>query len=150
SLARPDKVQRQPLHLSHMVRKVTASLGGLPEFVRARVLVEVAADEPPILASASEIKQVVLNLMINALQAVRNQEPARITIALSPAGDSVRRTVANNGVGMDPQVRRQVFEPFFTHERRSPNAGGDGRAAPASGMGLGLAISQAIVREHGG
>lgn len=141
SLARPDSAPRRVLRLSEIVREVAAALGGLPAFKRSTLMLEISDAEPSVLADAGEMKQVVLNLMINALEAVRQRgEEARIAVSIAPADGCVRLVVADNGIGMSEEVLHQVFEPFYT--RRPATSG--------TGAGLGLAITHAIVTEHGG
>jgi two-component system, NtrC family, sensor kinase len=92
----------------------------------------------PVTASvnAQEIKQVVLNLLTNALDSLG--ENGRVRVKVSARGDMAELTVVDNGCGMEPEVLRHIFEPFFTRRR-----GGQG-------TGLGLSICYRIVSDHGG
>ena len=86
--------------------------------------------------NAQEIKQVVLNLVTNALDSI---EPGgKVTVDLAATGDQAELLVTDNGCGMTDEVLQQVFEPFYTRRR-------DGQ-----GTGLGLSITYRIVTEHGG
>jgi nitrogen-specific signal transduction histidine kinase/ActR/RegA family two-component response regulator len=98
---------------------------------------------------AGAIEQVLVNLMLNARDALRDvrDRPARVTVdisqieapdAIPESGVFARIRVSDNGVGMTDQVRRRMFEPFFTTK------------PVGQGTGLGLSTSYAIVREHGG
>jgi two-component system, NtrC family, sensor kinase len=83
-----------------------------------------------------EIKQVVLNLITNALDSL---DPGGVvTIALSRQGDQAELIVSDNGCGMTAEVLQHLFEPFFTRRR-------DGQ-----GTGLGLSITYRIIQDHGG
>ena len=86
--------------------------------------------------NAQEIKQVVLNLVTNALDSV--ERGGQVTIELEPKEDAVELRVLDNGCGMNDEVLRHLFEPFFTQRR-------DGQ-----GTGLGLSITYRIIQEHGG
>jgi signal transduction histidine kinase len=86
--------------------------------------------------SGSEIKQVVLNMVANALEAMEGT--GRLEIALIERADEVLMTFKDNGCGMTPHVLENLFEPFFTEKK-------SGR-----GTGLGLSISHRIVTDHGG
>jgi PAS domain S-box-containing protein len=98
---------------------------------------EVAANVRPILADRQQIRQVFLNLMTNALDAM--PEGGALTLRVQPAdGDAVRIEVADTGVGIPAEHLARVTEPFFTTK-------GEGK-----GTGLGLAICKRIVQEHGG
>jgi signal transduction histidine kinase len=91
---------------------------------------------PPLSARAGELEQVLVNLVDNALRAVSDEGHLRIRLALE--GETICLAVADNGVGMSEEVRRQACEPFFT-------------TRPAGqGTGLGLAIVASIVHGHGG
>jgi PAS domain S-box-containing protein len=110
--------------------------------LRHRVRVELDLEPvPSVMADESKLAQVFINLMINAVQAMPDR-PAednviRIATYEDPEGRAVIE-VADNGVGMVPEVRRRVFEPFFTTK------------AIGKGTGLGLAISYNIVTSLGG
>jgi two-component system NtrC family sensor kinase len=94
-----------------------------PMSVRARV-------------NPQEIKQVVLNLVTNALDAC--DEGGRVVVRLTQSGDRALLLVSDNGCGMSEEVLEHLFEPFYTRRR-------DGQ-----GTGLGLSITYRIVNEHGG
>ena len=92
----------------------------------------------PIIApvNAQEMKQVVLNLVTNALDSV--DDGGAVTIELLKRSDSAEIIITDNGCGMTEEVQRHLFEPFFTRKR-----GGQG-------TGLGLSIVHRIVSDHGG
>ena len=103
-----------------------------------RLDIEIAA-VPPIIGDANRLGQVVVNLVTNAAQAIGAQ-PGEITVALrnTPGGERVCLSVADTGLGMDPDVQRRIFEPFFT----TKDVG--------KGTGLGLSVVHGIVTSHGG
>jgi signal transduction histidine kinase len=112
-----------------------------PHFADRRVKVErnYAADLPLITADPSAIKQVFLNLLKNAADALdETGGTVRIGVATSQEGRSVEVTVADNGPGIDAELRSRIFDPFFT----TKSAG--------KGTGLGLAISRRIAESHRG
>ncbi len=87
--------------------------------------------------NAREIKQVVLNLLVNALDSL--DDGGLVRVELSARDGMAELVVADNGCGMDQHVLEHVFEPFFTRRR-----------AGQQGTGLGLSISYRIVADHGG
>jgi PAS domain S-box-containing protein len=96
---------------------------------------------PPVLCSATEMQQVILNLLRNACQAFRDEEYGAplnpsITLRTRRQGESIRIEVEDNGPGMAESVRRHIFEPFFT----TKDVG--------KGTGLGLSVTYFIVTEH--
>jgi signal transduction histidine kinase len=86
--------------------------------------------------NAQELKQVVLNLITNALDSL--DAGGTVWVSLKKSGPWAELIVRDNGCGMSGEVLRHLFEPFFTRKR-------DG-----SGTGLGLSISWRIVTDHGG
>ncbi|NHQ85644.1 sensor histidine kinase [Iodobacter sp. HSC-16F04] len=95
-------------------------------------------DQLWVLCNAVRLEQVLINLLRNALDAVRNQPDASITLAVQQTEDKVKISVLDNGPGIAAEPLSSVFDPFFTTK-------GD-----AEGLGLGLAISLSIVRDFGG
>ncbi len=147
SLSRGSDDARGPVDLAAVAGEVAELARQLPRFRDRPVSVE---PEPgaalEVHASAAQMKQVLLNLSINALHAT---EPAtgRVAIGLRREGDRVVVRVADNGRGMDTETVARVFEPFFT-ARRTPADTADAETRP--GTGLGLSICHAIVTYHGG
>ena len=92
-----------------------------------------------VLGNDGELKQVLLNLTLNALEAVK-PGIGEVTIGIEQADGMVRLIVADNGRGMSAQTIERVFEPFFTEKR----------GVQGAGTGLGLSITHAIVESHGG
>jgi signal transduction histidine kinase len=91
-------------------------------------------------ANPEKIQRVLFNLIQNAIH--NTPADGSITVKAQPSGDAVVVEVADSGVGIAPQDRDRVFEPFFQ--------GGDSAARSDGSAGLGLAISRAIVEAHGG
>jgi signal transduction histidine kinase len=85
---------------------------------------------------AEEIKSVVLNLVVNALDSM--DEGGKLTIRLSQQGDMAQLQLTDTGCGMTQEVLENIFEPFFTRSRTG------------KGTGLGLTITHRIVTQHGG
>jgi two-component system NtrC family sensor kinase len=100
---------------------------------------ELDPDLPLTWADAFQLQQVILNLLTNAEQALKNHEgDKRITMRTHRQGELIVASVADNGPGIPPDALDQIFNPFFTTK------------AVGEGTGLGLSISDAIIREHGG
>ncbi len=103
---------------------------------KAGIVRDYAPDLPWVDCDISQIKQVVLNLVVNAAQAIPDR--GTITIRTGWAGDFVWFEVEDTGSGMTTDVRERVFEPFFTTK------------PVGQGTGLGLALSFSIVQKHQG
>jgi signal transduction histidine kinase len=111
------------------------------ELRRHRMLLrtELAADLPPIAGDRVQLQQVILNLMMNSIEAMKEvtNSPRELLITSRPeASGTVLVAVRDVGTGLDPQSAEQVFEPFYTTK--------------AEGMGMGLAICRLIIEAHGG
>ncbi len=134
---------RERLALAQSVQEVVEMVQGLPVCQGRKLKVEAAgAGATTVLANPSEMRQVILNLVSNALQATAGMNEGCVTLTVRPSGGEVEMVVQDNGRGMTPESVARVFEPFYTQKR--------GSAAESSGTGLGLSIVHAIVREHGG
>jgi C4-dicarboxylate-specific signal transduction histidine kinase len=112
-----------------------------PECVRQGVAlhVEVAADLPPVVGDRVQVQQVLLNLVLNSLEALApvRERPREVWIRGQPeAADTVLVAVEDTGVGIAPEQRDQMFTAFYTTK--------------AQGLGMGLAISRTIIEQHGG
>ncbi|MBA4261301.1 MAG: hypothetical protein C0443_04570 [Comamonadaceae bacterium] len=148
--------RRQAQALQHQPLKplVVEALGLMRALLPAGVRLHARLGEAtmPVLADATQVQQVIMNLCTNAWQAMGRQ-PGDITVALCPehvdasralqlggigSGDYVCLSVADNGPGMDAETQRRIFEPFFTTK------------APGSGTGLGLSVVHGIVQSHHG
>lgn len=140
SLSVSSEGVRQRVSLARIAEEVAAMVACLKQSQDRRVSVRLSGSgELAVMANASELKQVLLNLLVNALQAV---EPGCGEVVIRGMADHGRvfLHVEDNGKGMTRDVLENAFEPFFTQRRGS---GGQG-------VGLGLSISHAIVASHGG
>jgi two-component system, NtrC family, sensor kinase len=127
--------KRQDTELRELVQGVVDMIGHLGKYHGKRI--ELLSGQPvTVPINAQEIKQVVLNLLTNALDSLDNDGAVRIELAVRDR--MAELTVADSGCGMEPAVLEHVFEPFFTRRRAG------------QGTGLGLSITYRIVADHGG
>jgi PAS domain S-box-containing protein len=131
--------ERTNLQLNNLIQETTDLLHS--EFVLKSVTVrlELEATLPPVLGNYVELQQVVINLLVNALDAMSTRECELRCLQLATfthASNAVRFSVRDSGVGIPPERLSKLFEPFVTTKR--------------GGMGMGLAICQSIVEAHGG
>jgi len=146
SLARGGEPARAPVSMRAVAEEVAGLVRVMPRYREKTLSLDFPPDEPlTVRADAVQMKQVMLNLTLNALAAV---EPGsgRVRIGGGRRQGWVTLTVEDNGRGMDAATLGRMFEPFFTTrqgaaDRDDPTGGGSG---------LGLSISHAIVIEHGG
>jgi signal transduction histidine kinase len=142
--ARPDKPSKSTGHVRDLVENTLQFLQFEINKAGARVVKDYQDGIPPVLMDANQIKQVFINIVLNALQAMDKEErELRVTTRLigEPGHEMVRVGFRDNGVGMTGEQRRRIFDPFFT--TKTPGEG-------TGGSGLGLSVSFGIVDGHGG
>ena len=139
SFVRKDDSQRKRVDIADLVREAAdlAETETREHGVALRLELDGAAH--PVLADAVQVEQVILNLVRNALDAMKHQprDERKLSIRTAAAEDGcVEVTVRDSGTGLPADQASHVFEPFFTTK--------------PEGMGMGLAISRTIVEAHGG
>jgi PAS domain S-box-containing protein len=100
---------------------------------------ELAADLPPVLGDRVQLQQVLVNLILNAIEAMATVEDRQRDLVISTQlgeGDDIRVAVRDSGPGFDPQNAERIFDAFHTTK--------------PGGLGIGLSISRSIVESHGG
>jgi len=132
--AKPLSIEAKPNDLNQVVRETVCLLDKEAQEQNIRLTIDPAPDLPLVTCDYNQIKQVLINLIINAFAAINGR--GEVTIATGILPDRVAVTVQDNGTGIRTEDLKQIFNPFFTTRTR--------------GTGLGLAISQKIAREHGG
>jgi len=143
--ARPSKGELGAVDLNAVVRRTVAVLAS-DRAEECEIVTELSEPLPLVRADAEQLRQVLINLVRNAIQAMGSRGTVRVITAIhaqpptpltsSPAGEWVEVSVRDAGPGIAPQVLKNLFVPFFTTKDR--------------GTGLGLAISQRVVEEMGG
>lgn len=144
NLSRPgrDPDHREPVDLGRLVDDVVMLVGKDLNRHNVRLDVQVAG-RPFARANAIQIQQVLINLLINARQAMPEGGLVGLRLAVDATGRMVELSVADHGVGIAPDDLRRIFEPFFS-TKTGPDAGGLG------GTGLGLAVCRDIIEAHHG
>lgn len=131
---------REVVSLTQVASDVALMVRGLRNFQGRRLNVLINPADPfAVHANLTEMKQVMLNLTINALEAV-SADGGEVIVDARRVNETVELSVIDNGRGMDAATLERVFEPFFTNKR----------GAGEAGTGLGLSITFAIVADHGG
>ena len=133
--SRMGDVEKTPANLAQVIESVIEMVRPLSKYRERNILFE-ADHSISCVVNAQEMKQVALNLITNALGSV---EPGgTVSIDLERVGDVAELRVADDGCGMTEEIKKHLFEPFFTRRR-------DGQ-----GTGLGLSITYQIIEEHDG
>ncbi len=139
SFARKQDRQRRPCELGPLLQSTMSLLRNALMAQRVEARVEIEPGLPAISIDANRMQQVFVNLVNNASQAIASTgRPGTVTIRARRFLDEVVVDVIDDGPGMTEEVAAQVFEPFFTTKPEH------------EGTGLGISISQGIVKEHGG
>ena len=113
------------------------------ELSKSRVPVEKKFHGRPIaIVVPGQIEQILVNLVLNAKQAMPNGGRLKVEVGENAAGDTVEVRIADSGQGIAPENLRLIFEPFFT--TKTPDEHGSG------GTGLGLSVYRQIIEQHHG
>ncbi|MDI4643716.1 ATP-binding protein [Cohnella hashimotonis] len=129
------RLQREPIALAPLTGVVAALVAPLARDKGLRVSVDIADDAPLVFADENRIQQVLFNLMGNA---IKYTDAGVIRVTAKPVGRELHVSVADTGVGIDPQELPRLFEPFEQGE------------AGLRGAGLGLPLARKLVELHGG
>jgi signal transduction histidine kinase len=141
-LARPQADRRSATDLVRLTEEVIMLVG--KDLSKNRVRLEFqATGRPHARLNPAQIQQVLLNLIINARQAMPQGGTVRVSVATDPSGRLAELSVADSGVGIAPADLKRIFEPFFT-TKTGPDSSGQG------GTGLGLSVCRDIVEAHKG
>jgi PAS domain S-box-containing protein len=138
SLFEGSSAAREPLAINEVIHEVLAlSQGQLRKF-GVRPVLKLAEDLPQVTADRVQLQQLLLNLILNAAEAMSSvPETTRdLIISSEPAAAGAQVAVRDSGVGLDPEASERIFDAFFSGK--------------AGGLGMGLAISRSIVESHGG
>src|SRR5881296_3565894 len=139
SFARSQEGERTRQAIRALLDSTLALLRNQLMAHKVEATVEVVPGLPDVEVNANQIKQVFVNVINNACQAITSDAPSgRIWITARRVGDTIAVSVTDSGPGMTEELAARVFEPFFTTKREG------------KGTGLGLSICQGIMKEHGG
>ena len=136
TFARPTAIDARPTNLCELIEHVASLERPVADELGITLLTSCEVRDIPVEVDRQRLEQVLLNLLRNALEAVRDQEDGQVSLSAHLDGAGARIVVADNGPGIDDDVVERIFEPFFTTKE--------------TGTGLGMAIAHKIVDMHGG
>lgn len=131
---RPGRLDRKPASINDLIERVITLAHKKMEDQKVQLVLDLASDLPPILVVGDQIQQVILNLVLNACEAM--PDGGKIHITTRKNGDLVETWVEDTGPGVEPEQRERMFEPFASTKE--------------DGTGLGLSVSYGIISAHGG
>ena len=134
SLARPLSLKLDTVRIADLLQEVTALVEADADARGIKVLFDASSHLPAVQLDTDHMKQVLLNLMLNGLDAMPHG--GTLTIAASAPGQSLVLTMEDTGDGVPAELLPKIFEPYVSTK--------------AKGMGLGLTIARRIVEAHGG
>jgi|YNPNPStandDraft_1061719.scaffolds.fasta_scaffold02563_7 two-component system NtrC family sensor kinase len=136
--SRRGKLKLRPTNLNAVLDEALASVEKRPEFDNVEVQKVYAADLPEIQADANQLRQVFVNLIVNAAEAMPNGGTLTLATRVSEDGNSVVASVTDTGCGIPKENLSKLFTPFFTTKQLG------------KGTGLGLAVAYGIIKMHHG
>ena len=136
--ARPPEMEMEPLGVNEVVQGALQLCQHQLQMQGVKVETGLGDGLGGILGNNNQLRQVLLNLMMNAGQAMAESPMKRVTVATVADGDFAKVLVADTGPGMTAEVMQSLFKPFFTTKRRG------------LGTGLGLSVSRSIIEAHKG
>jgi signal transduction histidine kinase len=131
--------ERVPLNINETIQEVIALISSDVLRSKIELKAELAADLPPVVGDRIQLQQVILNLILNArdaMSAVKTLPRELLITSRKSNSGEVAVAVRDSGAGLDPKNLDRIFDPFFTTK--------------PEGMGLGLSISRTIIEVHGG
>ncbi len=134
SFSKTTEPNPEPVDLNKVVMDALYLLSKESPDLQVKLKEDLQQDMPLVSCDYNQIKQIVINLLLNGLDAV--DEKGAITVRTRHLQNKAYLAVEDNGKGISPEIIHNIFNPFFTTKTR--------------GTGLGLAISKKIAREHGG
>jgi len=135
--ARPTAPARKPMDLNEVVRKSVSVVMTQLSLNQVNLSLDLASDLPTTHADANQIEQVVVNLLLNAADAIGTEGGSIRAITRPGPGASIEFQLEDSGHGITQEDLSRIFEPFFTTKGNQ-------------GTGLGLAVSWGIAEAHGG
>ena len=138
ALSKKTEPEKAPLDINDVIREVVRLVQREVIGQGASLRLDLAPALPPVLGDRVQLQQVIINLVINAIQAMTSvtDRPRELLVRSQRRADQVQVAVLDAGIGIDPQHVNRLFNAFFTTK--------------PSGMGMGLSICRSIIEAHGG
>jgi len=138
SFSRRSKPQRAPADLNRIIRTTTSLVSHKLKLSSVDLELELDEHLPLVPCDASQMQQVVLNLVLNGAEATAGKSQRKVMLKTCVRGDRAQLRVRDNGEGIPRENLTKIFDPFFTTK------------SEGKGVGLGLAVTYGIIEAHGG
>jgi len=138
-LVNKREAEKEPMDINQVIQEVVVLARGEVGRNEVALRTELADDLPAVLGDRVQLQQVLLNLIMNGIEAMNEvaDGPRELTIKTqTDEADKLCVTIQDSGIGIDPESRERIFEAFYTTKPQ--------------GMGIGLSISRTIIESHGG
>jgi signal transduction histidine kinase len=125
--------------INEAIEEIVVLIGGELQRNQIVLQMDLAADLPSVVGDRVQLQQVVMNLIMNGVEAMRPMAEHERNLLIRTErreGDEVQVTLEDSGTGIDPRTQEEIFDAFYTTK--------------PGGLGMGLAISRSIVENHGG
>jgi two-component system NtrC family sensor kinase len=136
--SRQSKGNREPIDLNRVLEDTLSLVGKQALFFNINVVCQFEPELPPVVADRSQIQQVFINILMNAVQAMNERGTITIVTRHHSSDHSAEVAISDTGQGVPPEQIDRIFDPFFTTKESG------------HGTGLGLSIAYGIVTTHGG
>jgi C4-dicarboxylate-specific signal transduction histidine kinase len=137
-ISRKGKWKRQPVDMNQLIREIISLLRNEAQRYSITIRADLDANLPRVIADSVEVQQVMMNLIMNSIDAMKEVDRTRELAIRSRSGEDRQLifAVSDTGVGLPQQQMNKIFDAFYTTK--------------AHGIGMGLRISRSIVESHGG
>ncbi len=136
--SRQSKGNREPVDVNRVLEDTLSLVGKQALFFNINVVCQLEPELPPVVADRSQIQQVFINILMNAVQAMNERGTITIVTRHNSSDHSAEVAISDTGQGIPPEQIDRIFDPFFTTKESG------------HGTGLGLSIAYGIVTTHGG
>ncbi len=136
--ARATGTRKALIDINESLKEIVPLLAHQLELDNITVETSYGKDIPPIMADNEKIKQVLMNILINARQAIEDHGTITVKTEAVTGRDCIRISISDTGCGIPASIRDRIFDPFFTTK------------PVGEGTGLGLSLSYGIIQDHGG
>ena len=136
SFSKPEEEKRRPVKIDELIEGILLVMEKQMKESNIQVEASFDSDIPEVMASTNQMRQVMLNILKNAKEAM--PKGGTLTVRAAREGNKVLITTQDTGIGIPEEIRDKIFEAFFTTKQK------------VKGVGLGLSVCYGIIKDHGG